>query len=311
MIPREGLRPGDTCAGYRIERVIARGGGGALYAAIDPRNDGAVALKVVPLGSDEQTDPRDARARFLREASAASLLRHPDIVKLYGADEWQGAGFIVMELLPGCDLTRYTRPARLLPEPVVLRIGARMADALAYAHGLGIVHRDVKPSNVMVDLPTHQVKLTDFGIARLDEGVRTRSGQMIGTPAFMAPEQLIGSRIDGRADLYGLGVMLFQLLSGRLPYEGDSMGQLLARIARGEANSLGALRPDLPPALLELVSALLSKPAEARPSDGREVASVLRGIEAEWAGASPPVSGSFGSDRGAGAAGDPGHNASP
>jgi serine/threonine-protein kinase len=303
------LAPGAAFAGYRIEQLIARGALGALYAATDPRNGGAVALKVLPLAFEyEGPDLDEARARFLQEAKAASSLQHPDIVTVHGAGEVQGRAFIVMELLSGCDLTRYTRPARLLPEPVALRVAARIAEALGYAHGMGVVHRDVKPANVMVDLPRHQVKLTDFGIARLDDGMRSRSGVMMGTPSYMAPEQLAGGRIDGRADLYALGVVLFQLLTGRLPYEASSMGQLLAQIARGEPQSLQGLRPDLPAALGELVAGLLQKHPAERPGDGRVLARALHEIEASWPAPAPLV---FGSGTGAARPGvvqDPRHN---
>jgi len=300
------LAPGTVFAGFRVERLVARGTLGGLYAAIDPRDGMAVALKILPLASEyEGTDLDEARERFLQEAKTAASLHHPDIVAVHGGGESQGRAFIVMELLSGCDLTRYTRPARLLPEPVVLRVAGRVAEALAYAHGLGVVHRDVKPANVMVDLPRHQVKLTDFGIARLDDGLRSRSGVMMGTPSFMAPEQLAGGRIDGRADLYALGVMLFQLLTGRLPYEAASMGQLLMQIARGAPQELRAVRPELPQPLSDLATALMHKDPAERPGDGRAVGQALRDIEAAWP-ASAPVDAGRG---GAGAANVPGHNA--
>jgi serine/threonine-protein kinase len=304
------LAPGATFAGFRVERLIARGAIGALYAATDPRDGLPVALKVLPLASEyEGADLDEARARFLQEARAACGLRHPDIVAVHGGGESEGRGFIVMELLSGCDLTRYTRPARLLPEPVVLRVVARIAQALAYAHGMGVVHRDVKPANVMIDLPRHQVKLTDFGIARLDDGLRSRSGVMMGTPSYMAPEQLAGGRIDGRADLYALGVVLFQLLTGRLPYEAPSMGQLLQQIARGAPQPLQGLRPDLPVALHDLVCALLQKHPAERPADGRALAAALQEIEARWPAPAPLVSGSGAGLPWPGGAQDPRHNA--
>jgi len=278
---------GTLVGGFRVERLLARGASGALYLVIDPRNEQALALKAVKLGRDSASDAAEARDRFLREAQAAMRLRHPDVVTVYGAGEQHGVGFIVMELVAGSDLARYTRPARLLPEPVVLRIVARVADALAYAHAAGVVHRDVKPANVMVHLPTHQVKVTDFGIARLVDGARTRTGLMLGTPAFMSPEQLAGAPVDGRSDLYSLGVMLFQLLTGRLPYEAPSMGDLLRAIADGAQLDLRTLRPDLPAALAEVVALALEKRPETRYADGRQLAEDLRLIEAQWLGPAP------------------------
>ena len=274
-----GLLPaGARLGGYRIERPLGQGSMGTLYLAVDPITEAPLAIKVVPLTPDEHA-PNEARRRFLQEAQAACRLQHPDIVTVHGAGEERGLGFIVMELLSGSDLSRYTRPARLLPEPVVLRIVTRVAEALAYAHSQGVVHRDIKPANVMVHLPTHQVKLTDFGVAQLADSSRTRSGFVLGSPAYMAPEQLAGARVDGRSDVYSLGVLLFQLLTGRLPHEGESMGEVLRRIATDPAPDLRSLRPDLPQALAEAVALALEKRPEARYADARQLADDLRLIE--------------------------------
>jgi serine/threonine protein kinase len=278
-LPAGALVPGTLLGGYRIDRLIGRGAMGAVYLAIDPRNDMPVALKTLALAQEfDAADYNSARARFLQEARAASRLQHPDIVTLYGAGEDRGIAFLAMEALAGADLSRYTRPSRLLPEPIVLRIVARVAEALAYAHQQGVVHRDIKPANVMVHLPTHQVKVTDFGIARCTDAARTRTGLTIGTPAFMAPEQLAGDAPDAASDLYALGVMLFQLLTGRLPYEGDSMGRLLQAIATAAPLSLHTLRPSLPPALAPLMANLLAKSARDRSRDGHGVAAALLAV---------------------------------
>jgi serine/threonine-protein kinase len=273
---------GTLVGGFRVERLLARGASGALYLAIDPKNKQPLALKAVDLGPDSAGDAAATHERFLREAEAAMRLRHPDIVKVYGAGEHQGLGFIAMELAAGSDLSRYTRQARLLPEPVVLRIVARVAEALAYAHAAGVVHRDVKPANVMVHLPTHQVKVTDFGVARLADSARTRTGVTLGTPAFMSPEQLAGSAADGRSDLYSLGVMLFQLLTGRLPYDAPSMGELLRAIAGSAPLDLRVVRPELPAALAEVVALAIEKRPESRYADGRQLAEDLRRVETHW-----------------------------
>jgi serine/threonine protein kinase len=278
-LPAGALVPGTLVGGYRIQRLIGRGAMGAVYLAVDPRNDTPVALKTLALAQEfDEADYAAARLRFLQEAATASRLQHPDIVALYGAGDDRGIAFLAMEALAGADLSRYTRPSRLLPEPVVLRIVARVAEALAYAHQQGVVHRDVKPANVMVDLPTHQVKVTDFGIARCTDAARTRTGLTIGTPAFMAPEQLAGDAPDAASDLYALGVMLFQLLTGRLPYEGDSLGRLLKAIATEPPLALHALRPSLPAELAPLMDSLLAKSARARSRDGHEVAAALLAV---------------------------------
>jgi serine/threonine-protein kinase len=252
-----------------------------VHAVVDPDTQACLALKLVDLGdAEDDAARRQAAERFLQEARAAMALQHPHIVAVHEVAVLDGRGAVVMELLPGSPLERYTQPSRLLPEPAVLDLVAKLAVALAYAHESGVVHRDVKPANVMVDLPRGQVKLTDFGLARVMDGTRSRSGVMRGTPLFMAPEQLAGGLVDGRTDLYALGVLLYQLLSGRLPYEAASMGHLLRQVTRGERVELAARRPDLPEPLLDLVRRLLQLDAGARPADGTAVAATLRSIAA-------------------------------
>jgi serine/threonine-protein kinase len=279
----EGLAPGALFAGLHVERLLGRGALGAVYLARDPNSGAARALKTLVLEQGAHASALDAHHAFLAEAQAARRLHHPDIVQVFDAGQAQGLGYLVMELLPGCDLARYTQPARLLPEPLVLDIGARLAQALAHAHRQGVLHRDVKPANVMLHLPTGTLKLTDFGVARLHDAARTRSGLLLGTPAFMAPELLAGASADTRSDLYALAAMLFQLLTARLPHEGESLGQLLQSIARDEPTALQALRPDLPPALSALLARALSRTPALRESDGDMLARELRAIAgAAW-----------------------------
>jgi len=303
------LEVGSIFAGYRIERVLGQGGSSTLYAAIDLRDDNPVAIKVLsPGGEGDDPDREEARRRFLREGGIVSRLRHPDIVTVYGGGETQGVAFIVMELLAGTDLTRYTRPARLLPEPVVLAIVERLARALAHAHRAGLVHRDVKPANVLVDLPHQQVKLTDFGVAHAAGAERSRSGLVLGTPTYMSPEQLAGAAVDGRSDLYSLGVMLFQLLTGELPYAASSMGELLRQIAQASPRPLRALRPQLPAGLEAVLSRLLQKSPTLRHADGDVLADELRQTGAEGPWLQPPEFGSQEALAIGGGASDPGHN---
>lgn len=276
----DGLAPGSAFAGLRIDRLLGRGALGAVYLAHRPPAGEPRAVKVLSLqgaGGEPEHEPA-----FLAEAEAARRLHHPGIVRVFEAGQAQGLGYLVMEALPGRDLSRYTQPARLLPEPVVLDIGARVAEALAHAHRQGVLHRDVKPANVMLHLPTRQVKLTDFGLARLHDAARTRSGVLLGTPAFIAPEVLASGSADARSDLYALAVMLYQLLTARLPHEGDTLGSLLQSIARGEARPLSALRPDLPPALSALLARQLARAPGTREGDGQALAQSLRDIAAGW-----------------------------
>lgn len=281
----DGLQPGMLFAGLRIERLIGRGALGAVYRAHEVASGAARALKTLALQQGDEASAQDARQAFVAEAKAARRLHHPDIVQVFDAGQAGSLGYLTMELLSGYELSRYTQPARLLPEPLVLEIGARLAEALAHAHRQGVLHRDVKPANVMLHLPSGSLKLTDFGLARLHDAARTRSGLLLGTPAFMAPELLAGAGADARSDLYALAATLFQLLTARLPHEGESMGHLLQSIAREEPQALQALRPELPTALSALLARMLCKSPAVREGDGVVLARELRAIaEAAWGG---------------------------
>jgi serine/threonine-protein kinase len=284
-------RPGPATLGrYRIDGVLGRGAMGAVYLGHDPKISRQVAIKTMALGAEfEGAALEEARARFFREAETAGRLQHPDIVTIYDAGEDQGLAYIAMEVLRGRDLSGFTQPGKLLPAPVAVAIVARVADALAYAHSQGVVHRDIKPANVMVDLDSDQVKVTDFGIARITDSSRTRTGMVLGTPAYMSPEQMAGRRVDGRSDLYSLGVMLFQLLTGTLPHRADSMAKLMYAIANEPAPDVRSLRADLPEALADAVALALQKRPEMRCADGRQWAADLRTIAGVPASAAVPA----------------------
>ena len=276
------LPPGTSFCGLRIERVLARGAIGSLYLGVEEATGTPLAVKVLPLAAPNSPGDGLTREAFEREARTAIALRHPGIVVVHGVATLPGLGCIVMELLAGADLSRYTRPGRLLPEPLALEIAAHIAEALAYAHRQGVVHRDVKPANVMFDPASGSVKLTDFGLARTADAQATRSGMLLGAPAYMAPELRAGARADAASDLYALGVLLFELLTGRLPFEGDSMGALLRAIASQAPLTVRALRPDLPAMQAAVLDAALApvlarSPAE-RERDGDAWASELRQV---------------------------------
>jgi eukaryotic-like serine/threonine-protein kinase len=276
-------RPDRTQLGrYRIERQIGRGSMGAVYAGMDPKAGRAVALKTLALSREfEGAELADARARFFREAETAGRLKHRDIVTIYDAGEEHGLAYIAMEYLSGSDLQTHTQPGRLLPVAAVLRCMARVALALHYAHSQGVVHRDIKPANVMVDLAADSVKVTDFGIARIAaDASRTRTGLVLGSPSFMSPEQMAGQRVDGRSDLYSLGAMLFQLLTGRLPHQADTMSKLMFQIANEPAPDVRTLRPEIPELLAQIVARAMEKRPEGRFSDGQELAAALQRAEA-------------------------------
>jgi eukaryotic-like serine/threonine-protein kinase len=270
-----------TLGRYRIEREIGRGAMGAVYLGRDPKIGRAVAIKTMALSREFSGDELvEARQRFFREAETAGRLQHPDIVTIFDAGEDQDLAYIAMEYLKGNDLQAYAQPSNLLPVPTVLKVVARVAEALGHAHTQGVVHRDIKPANVVVDLPADVVKVTDFGIARVADASRTRTGLVLGTPSFMSPEQLAGRRVDGRSDLYSLGVMLFQLLTGRLPHRSESMATLMRLIANEPAPDVRSVRPDLPEPLARIVAAVLDKRPEARPASGQQLAADLRAVAA-------------------------------
>src|ERR1051325_6865394 len=192
----------------------------------------------------------EVKTRFFREAETAGRLNHPNIVTIFDAGEEHDLAYIAMEFLKGKDLTPYVKPAALLPREKAISIAARVADALAYAHGHNVVHRDIKPANIMYELETDTVKVTDFGIARITDSSKTKTGMVLGTPSYMSPEQLSGKKIEGRSDLFSLGVALYQMLSGKLPFEGESMAQLMFKIANEAPTDILSVNPNLPPALV-------------------------------------------------------------
>jgi serine/threonine-protein kinase len=292
-VPKE-----STLGPYRLVRPIGRGSMGTVHLAVDPRDGRPVAVKAMPLGADAgDGEHAQLRQRFRSEVAAARRLAHRDIVAIHDTGEDAGQLWLAMELLRGCDLGRYTHMSRLLPEPLVLQLVERLARALAHAHAQGVVHRDIKPANVMLDLPTRQLKLTDFGVAGLADLSRTRTGVVLGTPYYMAPEQLAGAGADARSDLYALGVLLFQLLTGRLPHEHANLGELLRAVATQPAPDVRTLRPAIAPELAALVARALQKQPARRPADGLELADALAALGGERRAGPPAANG--GTARGA------------
>ncbi len=270
----------DTHIGpYVILRLLGQGAMGAVYLCSHPETGQEVAVKTMALGNEfHGAELAEARTRFLREAEMAGHLHHPDIVGILDSGESGGVAYIVMEVVQGQDLSQFTQPGRLLPEHEVLHIVARVADALAYAHSRGVTHRDIKPANIMLDLATQSVKVMDFGVARLDNASRTRTGVVLGTPTFMSPEQLAGLPVDGRSDIYSLGVTLFQLVTGQLPYPNGSLAMLMRAIGQEPAPPLAGIRPDLPPALGDILALCLQKHPGTRYTSGLQLAEDLRAV---------------------------------
>jgi eukaryotic-like serine/threonine-protein kinase len=274
--------PDVTIGGYRLQRRVGGGMAGTVFQALDPRQERTVALKLMRKGEDETpAGVAETSRRFETEIRALHALSHPDIVQVLDGGLWQGRGWLVMEWLPGHDLSRYTTAARLLPEAVTLEIGERLARALAHAHERGVVHRDIKPGNVRVHLPAHVVKLADFGLARTADSAATRTGVVAGSPAYMAPELLGGGLADARSDLYALGALLFELLAGQRPYEAETLGEWLRLVATEPAPDLRQIKPELPTAMASLVARLLQREASARPNNAAEVAAELALLRAQ------------------------------
>lgn len=258
---------------YVIERELGRGGMGVVYLAREVKLDRLVALKVLP--PHLAADPT-IRERFLREARTAAQLSHPNIVPIYRAEEIGGFAFFAMAYIEGENLAERIRDRGALPAPEVVRVLRESAWALAYAHARGVVHRDIKAANIMIERGTGRAVVTDFGIAR-DKGSSslTSPGEVLGTAYFMSPEQANGAECDGRTDLYSLGVAGFQALSARLPFEGENPNAILVAVATRPAPSLREFAPQLSPALIDVIDRCLKADPNQRYATGEDLAAAL------------------------------------
>ena len=262
---------------YQVEKELGKGAMGVVYLGKDPKIGRAVAIKTMALSQEFEADElASVKERFFREAETAGRLNHPNIVAIYDAGEEHDLAYIAMEFVKGGDLTKHVKPNTLLPVSEVLRLMADAADALDYAHTNSVVHRDIKPANMMLLADSKVIKLMDFGIARIADSSKTKTGMVLGTPSYMSPEQLAGKKVDGRSDLFSLGVTLYQLLTGSLPFQAESMATLMFKIANEEHASPLVIRPDLPPDLAAIVTKALAKNFELRYQRGNEMARDLR-----------------------------------
>ncbi len=266
---------------FEVIREIGRGAMGVVYLGRDEASGVDVALKTMNLGKEFNAKAlEDAKERFMREAEILTWLHHPDIVTIYDVGEEHGLAYIAMEYLKGVELTEFTRPDNLLPLPKALEIMARAADALGYAHEegheKGIVHRDVKPGNIMYDPSDDSVKLTDFGISRLVDLNATRHGLVLGTPLYMSPEQVMGQKINHLSDLFSLGSTLYQMVCGKPPFEADSEFEVMTRIVKEQHTNILSVRPGLPAELCAVINRALEKEPEKRFQSGAEMAEAIR-----------------------------------
>jgi len=262
---------------FEVVKELGRGSMGVVYLGRDPASSRDVAIKTITLVNESNAEVlRDAKSRFLREAKILTWLHHPDIVTIYDVGEDHNLAYIAMEFLTGVKLTVYTKTYSLLSLPKVLDIMARAADALGYAHEQNVVHRDVKPGNIMYDQANNSVKVIDFGISMLADLSATQDNLVMGSPLYMSPEQVMDKQINGLSDLFSLGSSFYQLVSGHLPFEGDTDLEVMHRIVKETHTDILSVRPDLPPCVCTIIDRALAKDVENRYQSGHEMADAIR-----------------------------------
>src|SRR5574340_472297 len=264
---------------YEILGELGHGAMGVVYKAKDPLIDRVVAIKTINLGLalDEKEEYEE---RFYQEAKAAGRLSHPNIVTIYDVGKSGDVAYIAMELLQGRELRDIMNESGLLPVDQVLDIAAQVAQGLAYAHEHDIVHRDVKPSNIMVVRDGH-VKITDFGIARMaSSAVRTQTGMVLGSPKYMSPEQVMGKLADRRSDIFSLGVMLYEMLTGQTPFNGENVNAITYQTLHTVPPPPRTLNPGLPEMLNFIAAKALAKELGDRYQNAKDIADDLRACRA-------------------------------
>jgi len=266
---------------YQVDQMVGEGAMARVFKAYDPKIDRTLAIKL--LKSHLLTD-EEYRVRFFREAKGAGILSHPNIVTVFDVGEEDNHPFLAMEWVEGTTLADVLKEGRKFTAKEVVEIGVQLVRALDYAHRKGIVHRDVKPGNVMLVKDSLTVKVADFGICRITEsdthvqGQQTQMGDVLGTPHYMSPEQVLGEKVDSRSDLFSAGVVLYQLLTGLLPFEGDSLISVAFKITKSDPPSIDKVRPDLPLALRRVIDRALKKQPAKRYQTGEEFALALIGV---------------------------------
>ena len=264
---------------YAIQSELGRGAMGVVYKATDTALERTVAVKTVNMAL-ERDGAEKYEARFYQEARAAGSLNHPNIVTVYDVGKEGNVAYMAMEFIQGPELRTLLAEGRALPVPQSVSIAAQVAEGLGYAHQHGVVHRDIKPANIMV-LGDGPVKITDFGIARMraNNDELTQSGMMLGSPKYMSPEQVIGKRADHRSDIFSLGVILYEMLTGTAPFTGENVTALMYQIVNFVPPAPSARSPSVPDLLNFIVAKMLAKPLEARYQSAQELANDLRNCE--------------------------------
>ncbi len=271
----------DTLGRYQILGELGRGAMGIVYEALDPLIERKVAIKTIRM--DLSAAERAAfEERFLREAKSAGQLIHPNIVTIFDAGESDDLAYIAMEVLNGPSLRDLLDKHTPITPSEIANIIAQAAEALAFAHSRGIVHRDIKPGNIIL-LENRHVKIADFGIAQLPTGSHTLVGTVLGSPKYMSPEQLSGKEIDGRSDIFSLGVVLYEMLTGEAPFYGDNVSAIMYQVLHNDPPPPSKLNPRLPTLFNEIVAQALNKNPDSRYASATEMARELREAEAQLA----------------------------
>lgn len=262
---------------YEIEKELGRGAMGIVYLGRDPKIDRTVAIKTLMF--DQEFDPEvsmNVKNRFHREASTAGRLSHPNIVTIYDVGEELGVSYIAMDYLQGRALSEYTKKTQLLAIHDVLNIVAEVAKALHYAHENKIVHRDIKPENIIYDAKNKKPTITDFGVAGLMDVSKTKTGTLLGSPSYMSPEQLAGKKVTGQADIFSLGVTLYQLLAGELPFVGDSLSNLIYKITNEKQPDIRKIRTGIPSCVANIINRSMEKASDKRYANAEQMALAIR-----------------------------------
>lgn len=270
---------------YQIDKEIGRGAMGMVYLGHDPKIGRTVAIKTLMLSQEFEGDKLvEVKERFFREAETAGRLNHPNIVTIYDVGEDQEMSYIAMDFLKGMDLLGYSKQDSLLPSKEVMDVIMKVADALDYAHKQKVVHRDIKPANIIYDKETGVLKVTDFGVACLTDTSKTKTGTILGSPSYMSPEQLAGKRVDGRSDLFSLGVTMYQLLSGELPFVGESLASLMYKIANEKHPDIRMFNPELPSCVAKIINKALHKDIDRRFQSGEQMVTALKRCKGQFDG---------------------------
>src|ERR1043165_2446471 len=270
-----------TLGRYNIERTLGKGAMGVVYEGIDPRLGRRVAIKTILKSHLDEDTAKDYAVRFVREAQAVARLNHPHVVQVFDFGEEGDIAYLVMEFIKGKELKTFFDANERFDLKEAVRIMCELCDALDFAHNAGIIHRDIKPANVMIDAQG-RTKLTDFGVARVQDNdktsvEKTQAGTMVGTPAYMSPEQITGGNVDKRTDVFSAGIILYQLLTGEKPFTGSGAWPSAKKILQEDPPLPSLLNNAITPSFDSVVNKALAKNAEHRYQTASEFAIALKG----------------------------------